>query len=306
MKTMLPILIFTIAFFISCNNDDDDDVIAVQNPTAFGLSYAQSNQDFTSTFTTLQSAIQANANISIVATIDHQSNAQNVGLELRPTREIIFGNPTIGTPIMQANQLAGLDLPQKMLVYQDADSNVFVGYNNANYLAARHAGVNNAETIEQLSTALSNFSQGATNGTVSENESTNVTDKQGIATYLSNNDFETTYSNLRNAVSGNDNLILVAEVDHQTNAASVGLTLRPTRLLIFGNPNLGTPLMQNSQTTGIDLPQKILVWQAEDGTVNVSYNEPSYLVLRHSITGNTETINTISNALLMLTEAATN
>lgn len=254
----------------------------------------------------MQTSLQENSNIGIVAVVDHQLNAQNVGLELRPTREIIFGNPAIGTPIMQVNQLAGLDLPQKMLVYQDADNNVFLGYNSANYLAARHSGTGGAATIDQLSTALSNLAQGATNGTVSENASTTVSDKQGINTTISNNDFETTYGNIKNAVTTNQNLILVAEVDHQANAASVALTLRPTRLLIFGNPNLGTPLMQNSQTTGIDLPQKILVWEAEDGSVNVSYNNPSYLVSRHSITNNNETITTITNALIMLSASGTN
>jgi uncharacterized protein (DUF302 family) len=305
MKAMYPIFLLLLVSLFSCNDDDENSTI-VQNPTAFGLSYAQSDQDFSTTFTSLQTALEENENIGIVSVVDHQANAQNVGLELLPTREIIFGNPAIGTLIMQANQLAGLELPQKMLVYQDADNNVFVGYNSANYLVARHAGVSGVETIEQLSTALSNLAQGATNGSVSENSSSPVTDKKGIITVTSTNNFETTYTNLRNAVSENNNLILVAEVDHQANAASVGMSLRPTRLIIFGNPNLGTPLMQNSQTTGIDLPQKILVWEAEDGTVNISYNAPSYLVLRHAITENAETISTITNALEMLASTAAN
>lgn len=302
---MLPLFIVLITALVSCNNDDDKN-ITVETPKAFGLSFAQSNQDFNSTFNSLQTALEANANIGIVAIVDHQMNAQNVNQELRPTREIFFGNPAIGTPIMQANPLAGLDLPQKMLVYQDEDNNIFVGYNSANYIAARHDGASNASTFTQLSTALKNLAEGATNGTVSENSSASVTDKQGIISLASNNDFNTTYSNLKDAITANNNLILVAELDHQANAASVGLTLRPTKVIIFGNPNLGTPLMQNAQTTGIDLPQKMLVWEAEDGSINVSYNDPAYLVLRHEISGNTETINTIADALNMLASEATN
>jgi uncharacterized protein (DUF302 family) len=74
-----------------------------------------------------------------------------------------------------------------------------------------------------------------------------------------------------------------ARVDHAKGAADVGLTLRPTELLIFGNARGGTPLMQANQTIGIDLPLKALVWQDAAGTTWLSYNDPSWLAKRHGL-----------------------
>jgi uncharacterized protein (DUF302 family) len=78
-------------------------------------------------------------------------------------------------------------------------------------------------------------------------------------------------------------LTIFARVDHSAGAAEVGLTLRPTELLIFGNAKGGTPLMQANQTVGIDLPLKALVWQDGSGKTWLSYNAPSWLVKRHAL-----------------------
>jgi len=76
-------------------------------------------------------------------------------------------------------------------------------------------------------------------------------------------------------------LTVFAHIDHAAGAAAVGLPLRPTDLLIFGNAKGGTPLMQSVQTIGIDLPLKALVWQDEQGAIWLSYNDPAFLTHRH-------------------------
>ncbi len=75
---------------------------------------------------------------------------------------------------------------------------------------------------------------------------------------------------------------VVARVDHAAGATRVGKTLRPTELLIFGNPAGGTLLMECSQTAGIDLPLKALVWSDAAGKVMLSYNDPTYITKRHN------------------------
>jgi len=79
------------------------------------------------------------------------------------------------------------------------------------------------------------------------------------------------------------NLVLFAFVDHSGEAAKVGLQMPPTKLLIFGSPKAGTPLMLASPGMAIDLPLKILVAQDADGKVWLSYNDPAYLMDRHSL-----------------------
>jgi uncharacterized protein (DUF302 family) len=78
-------------------------------------------------------------------------------------------------------------------------------------------------------------------------------------------------------------LTVFARIDHAAGAAAVGLPLRPTDLIIFGNAKGGTPLMQQAQTAGIDLPLKALVWQDEQGATWLSYNDPAWLAGRHGV-----------------------
>ncbi len=92
-------------------------------------------------------------------------------------------------------------------------------------------------------------------------------------------------------------LLLVTRIDHQQNAQDAGLTLNPTEVILFGNPTLGTPIMQCAQAAAIDLPQKMLVTEDDQGRVWLSYNDPSYLRDRHSIIGCDQELATISTAL---------
>ncbi|TGV02866.1 DUF302 domain-containing protein [Flavivirga rizhaonensis] len=126
----------------------------------------------------------------------------------------------------------------------------------------------------------------------------------GIISKISHQDFDTTYQKLKSVIENNPNLRIIAELNHQANASSVGLELNPTRIIMFGNPNLGTPLMQNAQTIGLDLPQKVLVYQDAEGVVKVSYNNPLYLRDRHGIKNQEDILNKIAGALNKITDAA--
>jgi uncharacterized protein (DUF302 family) len=74
-----------------------------------------------------------------------------------------------------------------------------------------------------------------------------------------------------------------ALIDHSGEAEKVGLKMRPTKLLIFGNPKAGTPLMLASPSSALDLPLKILIWEDGEGKVWLSYNSPEYLKERHGL-----------------------
>ena len=104
----------------------------------------------------------------------------------------------------------------------------------------------------------------------------------GLITLLSAHDFSTTLDRLVTALQTKD-VMIFARVDHAAGAASVNMALRPTTLVIFGNPAAGTPLMQAAQTAGIDLPLKALVWLDADGSVKLSYNDPGWIAARHAL-----------------------
>jgi uncharacterized protein (DUF302 family) len=107
-----------------------------------------------------------------------------------------------------------------------------------------------------------------------------VTHHNGIVDRPSNHSVEQTVAKLQSILQGKG-ITLFALVDHSGEAEKVGLQLRPTKLLIFGNPKGGTPLMEAAPSTAIDLPLKILVWEDDQGKVWVSYNSPAYLQARH-------------------------
>ncbi len=94
-------------------------------------------------------------------------------------------------------------------------------------------------------------------------------------------------------------------INHAEGAQKVGKKLRPTELIIFGNPKVGAPLMQCGQSVAIDLPQKALIWEDEAGQVWLSYNDPKYLAKRHGVKGCDEVIKKIENALGNFAKAAT-
>ncbi len=100
-------------------------------------------------------------------------------------------------------------------------------------------------------------------------------------------------------------LTMFARVDHSQNAKNVNMKLRPTEVIIFGNPVAGTPIMQCSQLAAIDLPQKALIWQDSAGKVWFSYNDPEYLMKRHHMQGCEEVIKKASTILSGLSKAAT-
>jgi len=90
---------------------------------------------------------------------------------------------------------------------------------------------------------------------------------------------------------------IVTRWSHDAGAAKVGIALRPTELLLFGNPKLGSHFFTSQQTAGIDLPMKALAWQDESGQVWLTYNDPAYVAARHGVEARDEIVQKMSGAL---------
>jgi uncharacterized protein (DUF302 family) len=109
-----------------------------------------------------------------------------------------------------------------------------------------------------------------------------VTKDIGIVSIRSHYSADETLERLRGLLEAKG-VALFALVDHSGEAEKVGMAMRPTKLLIFGSPKAGTPVMLAAPTSAIDLPLKVLVWENDNGEVLVSYNRPEYFEQRHSI-----------------------
>ena len=126
---------------------------------------------------------------------------------------------------------------------------------------------------------------------------------QGLTTIKSNHGPQDTMNRLEAAVKAKG-MTVFARIDHAAGASAVGLSLRPTEVLIFGNAKGGTPLMQSVQTIGIDLPLKALVWQDATGDTWLSYNDPVWLAQRHGLGGTEAPIGNLTAALDAVAKAA--
>jgi uncharacterized protein (DUF302 family) len=299
MLRLLALLPFLVAGCSSSDPGDDRPNL----PAVGGLTVDATEESVQTVAGRLTAALEAADPVSIIADVDHAANAPD-GSGLWATRVVLFGNPVLGTPLMQANPQAGLDLPQKMLVYDNGDGYAVVGYNSVDYLAARH-DLSDLPELDQITDALALLAAEAVGDSVgAQTGAVSVTAGEGIVAVPSPDDVTVTYNRLRRAIGDNAALSIVAELDHQSNAASVGLDLAPSRLIVFGNPALGTPLMQDEQTVAIDLPQKMLVYEGPAGAVFVLYNDPAYLARRHGLDDVDDETQRIATALENLAQAA--
>jgi uncharacterized protein (DUF302 family)/uncharacterized membrane protein YidH (DUF202 family) len=145
-----------------------------------------------------------------------------------------------------------------------------VGLAMASYLVSVRGSANlNSENHEEVSMASASSKEALAGG-------------KGIIDKLSNHSVDQTVEKLKNILRSKG-VTLFALVDHSGEAEKVGMKMRPTKLMIFGSPKAGTPLMLAAPSSAIDLPLKILIWEDGQGKVWVSYNNPDYLRERHGL-----------------------
>lgn len=233
---------------------------------------------------------------TVMATIDHAAAAKKVGLELRPTQTLIFGNPKGGTLLMQQSQEIGIDLPLKVVIWEDQDGSVQTTYRNATALSINY-GITEPKLLIDKVDGL--FAKVVGNTTISGGQDEkNASEKLIIK--KSPLSTQNTFNRLKQVVTSRG-LQIMLDVPHDKAAAGVNLSLRPTQLLVFGNPKVGTLLMQSNQEIGLDLPLKILVHENEKGETLISYYDASFYASRYGIQDKDEVVQKINNALESIT-----
>ena len=142
--------VFVIIFFIVSTAAAGDGLISVK-----------SSHDVKATADRLEDILKQKG-MNVFIRINHAAGDRKVGQNLRPTELVVFGNPKVGTPLMQCNQSVAIDLPQKALIWQDDKEQVWLTYNDPDYLAQRHGLDACADVIKKVAKALNNFAKAAT------------------------------------------------------------------------------------------------------------------------------------------------
>lgn len=292
-------LIIVALLFVGCNGEQP---VTIVEPV--GTKYAVSKKSMEDTYKAFTDELNQKEAVSIVAEVDHQASAEFVQRELFPAKTLLYANPAKGTPLMQRNQLAALDLPHHVLFFRHADGEeIYAMYNSVEYLETRYE-LQGLPELDDISKAVENMTTSATGAKIKKAPEQRVSGAEGIITIDSWQEFDQTYLRLRESVTGNVDWRMVAEVDHQANAADAGMELRPTKVIFLSNPDIETTILQTNPNAGLDFPQKILVWQTADGTVKISYNDPVYLQKRHKLSAHEIELAEIATTLQELSEVA--
>ena len=141
-------------------------------------------------------------------------------------------------------------------------------------------------------------------GSMAVADSMAVDDNNGLISKKSHHSVKVTLDRLENILK-KKGITIVTRWSHDAGAKKAGIPLRPTELLLFGNPKLGSHMFTSNQTAGIDLPMKALAWEDEKGQVWLSYNDPQYIAGRHGISNRAEVVKKMTGALNKLTNVAT-
>ncbi len=230
--------------------------------------------------------------------INHSGAAASVNLVLAPN-QVIYARPPrrLEKQLLLKSHTIGLDLPLKFHLFEDNDE-IKLAVNSIGYLIDRHQ-LNINDFVLRLTDRLSGQF-----GTVADT---------GVLTVQSNRAVDETVQALQDAITVNPDARIPLILNYgDTRENSSSNRFRKNRfagksrsrltpvLIVFGNPNVGTPLMQSSPQFGIDLPLEFLVWESRDGQVNISYNDPQFLADRFDVQDQSARIDGISNALKAL------
>ena len=215
--------------------------------------------------------------------INHAAAAASVPLELRPTQVIYARQPRIFERLtLKRSDTVGVDLPLKFLVFEDEDGEIQITSNPVGYLVDRHDIKPKDFLLRWLQFRVNQFGKPAS----------------GLVTIPSNQTFDETVESLKTAIpSPPFGFPLEVDFDDGPGSYPKHRGSRLPFLLVFGNPAVGTPLMQADQRIGLDLPQEYLVWEDREGGVYITWNDPFFIAARYNIQDQDARLTAIANAL---------
>jgi len=234
--------------------------------------------------------------VEIISTINHAAAAASVDLELRPTTVIFVKHKFFDLSLLLRSQISGLDLPLKFLVFEDEEGKIQLEFNDEGFLLDRHRIPQHDQLLRQLDSFLNQFERL----------------DNGVLRVASNQSVDDTVASLFVILEERGFRIPIqGGINFNESTRKPNRKLGMTRLIVFGNPDVGTPLMQNDQSIGLDLPQKFLVYEDRDGQVFIAFNDPSFLAHKHNLQREVDPIldtrlQNITNALMEIAEAAVN
>lgn len=235
---------------------------------------------------TVLSIVDHDSDLTLIADIDHSRLAAAQGVPMPPARVILASSPGLEASLLAQNPLTALDLPLRVLSYEDAEGSPAVIYNPYSFLKSRHDLPDGPELGKSYE-ALMNRLVDKIPPEARRQFSIQRMEERGIIDLESRFAFDDTLGRVRDAIDAQGDTVWFGEVDYQELAASQGVDLRPLRLFLFGGPAPGGKAMSEAPTLGLDaFCQKLAIWEDEAGQVHVSFNDLLALAERQEVTIN--------------------
>jgi len=225
-------------------------------------------------YKTLEANVQSQEDYEVIVDIDHARLAQKVESPMPPSHVLIWSDPKLETEILKINPVAAIDLPLRVLAFEDPFSGkAAVIANRFDSLMNRHGLPDDAAIRERYETAISNATEGIPSESIASFSSDKIPDA-GLVTLDSPHDFNTTETRIMDAINAQDDTVFFATVDFTDRAKKFGVSLAPIRLILFGAPGPGGKAMSTAPILGLDVfCQKMLIWQDTAGAVHVTFND---------------------------------
>ena len=236
-------------------------------------------------YQTLVRNVQNQPGFEIIADIDHARLAARTGSPMPPSHVLIWSDPALDAAILRHNPLAAIDLPLRVLAYEDVHTHkAMVIANSYTYLASRYSLPDDESIRERYTSAIASAMKGISRDEIASFPSDTMK-QDGLVTLDSSHDFAATEQRILDAINAQDDTVIFGIVDFTSRAGTHGIDLPPMRLILFGAPGPGGKAMKSAPTLGLDaFCQKLLIWQDADGNVQVSFNDLLTLAGRHQVT----------------------
>lgn len=237
-------------------------------------------------YKTLEANVRSQEGYEVIVDIDHARLAQKVDSPMPPSHVLIWSDPKLETEVLKINPVAAIDLPLRILAFEDPVSGkAAVIANRFDFLMYRHGLPDDVAIRERYETAISKVMQGLPSESIASFSSDKMLDT-GLVTLDSPHDFNTTEKRIRDAINAQDDTVFFTTVDFTERAKKSGVSLTPIRLILFGAPGPGGKAMSTAPTLGLDaFCQKMLIWQDADGAVHVTFNDLLVLAEHQQVSG---------------------
>jgi uncharacterized protein (DUF302 family) len=237
-------------------------------------------------FQTLEANVRSQPEFEVIVDIDHARLAEKAGSSMPPSHVLIWSDPELEASILKHNPLAAVDLPLRILAFEDQSARrAAVIANSYDYLVHRHSLPGDSKIRVRYEKAIAKAIKGIPGKAVSKFPSDTMRET-GLVTFKSPYDFATTEKRILDAISAQSDTVIFGMADFASRSKKYGVTLAPLRLILFGAPGPGGQAMKSAPTLGLDaFCQKLLIWQDADGDVHITFNNLLALAERQQVSG---------------------